>query len=419
MNTTEVQALVLGCDAQGRVRAICEDGLGLTPCASIGEPVFALADAANQEKARSFLDAVQSAGVAFDWEINVPGDGTLVPLHWAGSRGEQALVVLLARTRGGLLYSTERGSAHAPELADAFRALRAEGARLAEEHSRRDARLLDELTRLNNELAALQRELARRNAELERLDQLKNRFLGMAAHDLRKPTGVIVTYTEFVLDEAGPTLAAEHRRFLQTCLHAATGMKRLVDDFLDVAVIESGKLRLDLSPTTAAEIVAGAAEIVRLVAAKKKVQFTAEPADAGRRLTADAAKLQQVLMNLVGNAVEHSRPGQRVWLDSRWAARELVLAVRDQGPGLTPEDQARLFVPFAKAGTRKTSGERSVGLGLQIARLIVEAHQGRIWVESTPGAGATFLVAVPAGVTSGFPREIRHEPSHSYPGGRR
>ena len=256
-------------------------------------------------------------------------------------------------------------------------------------------KLRDEVLGLNGELNNLTRQLHQANAELRELNQLKNQFLGMAAHDLRKPIGVIMTYSEFVLDEAGGQLSEEHREFLRICLAAATGMKRLIDGFLDLSVIESGKLRLDLASASVPEIVAGVEPIARLMAGKKRISLLVDMADNGRRLRVDASKLEQVLLNLIGNAVEHSVPGQRVWLSSRWDDQNLVLAVRDEGPGIAAEDQARLFMCFARAGTRKTAGERSVGLGLAIARLVVEAHGGRIRVESIPGQGATFLITLP------------------------
>jgi signal transduction histidine kinase len=256
-------------------------------------------------------------------------------------------------------------------------------------------KLRNEALGLNRELNNLTRQLHQANAELRELNELKNRFIGMAAHDLRKPVGVIMTYSEFVLDEAGDRLGEEQRAFLRTSLTAAAGMKKLIDNFLDVSVIESGQLRLERSRTDAAQILAGALPLVRLVAARKKVELLTEAGADGRPLSVDAAKLQQVLVNLVGNAVEHSQAGQRVWLAARRDDTQLVCSVRDEGPGIAPEDQKRLFAPFARAGTRKTAGERSVGLGLAIARLVVEAHGGRIWVESTPGAGATFLFALP------------------------
>ena len=257
------------------------------------------------------------------------------------------------------------------------------------------ARLRTGVLGLNRELNDLTRQLHLANAELRELNQLKNRFLGMAAHDLRKPIGVIMTYSEFVLDEAGAQLSAQHQEFLRTCLSAASAMKRLIDGFLDVSIIESGNLRLDLAPAGVSEILAGATPIARLMAQKKKITLLVDSPDDPRQLRVDASKLQQVLLNLLGNAVEHSVPGQRVWLSSRWDDQNLVFAVRDEGPGIAPEDQARLFAAFVRAGTRKTAGERSVGLGLAIARLVVEAHGGRIWVESTPGQGATFQFALP------------------------
>lgn len=247
----------------------------------------------------------------------------------------------------------------------------------------------------NHELNNLARQLHQANAELRDLNQLKNQFLGMAAHDLRKPIGLILTYSEFVLDEAADQLSPEHLGFLRTCQQAASGMKQLIDGFLDVSVIESGQLRLNLELTSVEKILGGVEPVARLLAQKKKLTLLVEVAEATRRVRGDAGKLQQVLVNLVGNAVEHSVPGQRVWLSARWEEQQLVFAVRDEGPGLTPEEQARLFQAFARAGTRKTAGERSTGLGLAIARLIVEAHGGRIWVESLPGQGATFLFTLP------------------------
>jgi signal transduction histidine kinase len=256
-------------------------------------------------------------------------------------------------------------------------------------------KLRDGALELNRELNNLTRQLHQANAELRELNELKNRFIGMAAHDLRKPVGVIMTYSEFLLDEAGDRLDDEQRGFLRTSFAAASGMKRLIDNFLDVSVIESGHLRLERSRTAVAEILAGVLPLVRLVAARKKVELVTEAGDDGDPLAVDVAKLQQVLVNLAGNAIEHSQAGQRVWLAARREDTGLVFSVRDEGPGIAPEDQKRLFAPFVRAGTRKTAGERSVGLGLAIARLVVEAHGGRIWVESKPDHGSTFFVTLP------------------------
>jgi len=255
--------------------------------------------------------------------------------------------------------------------------------------------LRDQTLALNQDLNNLTRQLHQANAELRDLNQLKNQFLGMAAHDLRNPIGLILNYSEFVLDEAGPRLSEEHREFLQVCVSASERMKRLIDNFLDVSVIESGKLRLDLALASVPEILEDIEPIAKMVAGKKKVTLLIFASDSTRRLRVDAAKLQQVILNLMTNAVQHSEPGHRVWLSARWDAQNLIFAVRDEGQGISDEDQKRLFTAFGRGANSKTAGERSTGLGLTIARLIVEAHGGRIWVESSPGNGSTFSFSLP------------------------
>ncbi len=264
-------------------------------------------------------------------------------------------------------------------------------------------RLRSEALSLNRELSDLARQLHQANAELHELNQLKNQFLGMAAHDLRQPLGSIMVFGQYLIDEASAKLSAEHQDFLLTCIRSAEDMKRMIDDFLDVAMIESGRLRLELMPARVEEILEPVATLGRLIAARKGVSLLLNPGVGTRRLFADAPKVQQVLLNLVGNAVNHSATGQRVWLSANWEPQNLVLTVRDEGPGIAPEHQQRLFAPFERLASRRTAGERHAGLGLAIAQKIVEAHHGVIRVESVLGQGATFFVTLPAGDESAVP----------------
>ena len=260
-----------------------------------------------------------------------------------------------------------------------------------EQQGLRDAALV-----LNRQLNDLTRELHQVNAELRDLNELKSRFVGMAAHDLRNPLGLIINYGEFLVDEASECLDEEQRGFLGTILAAAEGMRRNVENFLDMAVIESGQLRVERSPTTVSDIVLGALTLVRRLTTRKKITVITRADCDQTSLKVDGPQLQQVLMNLLGNAVEFSNEGQRVWLTTHREGQNMVFQVRDEGPGMSEFDQKDLFAPFVRAGTRKTGGERSRGLGLAIARLIVEAHGGRIWVESTVGLGSSFYFEVPA-----------------------
>ena len=248
-------------------------------------------------------------------------------------------------------------------------------------------RLGDEVLSLNSELNELTRRLHQANAELEQLNELKDRFLGMAAHDLRHPLGVLITYTDLLLTESRERLTAEEIGFVQDCAEAAHGMARMVDDFLDVSLISAGRFAIDPAPTSCEDLLASAMVVVRVLSDRKQVHVHVDNYAGDRIVILDAPKVQQVLVNLIVNAVEYSRPGQEVQVELRAGGGNLEVFVRDEGPGIDPEDKERLCTSFEKAGVRKTSGERSTGLGLTIARMVVETHGGHIWVDSTRGAG--------------------------------
>jgi signal transduction histidine kinase len=249
---------------------------------------------------------------------------------------------------------------------------------------------------LNREVNNLARQLHQANAELRQLNQRKNQFLGIVAHDLSRPVSVVMMYAQFLKDETADRLSVEQRGFLDCCLRSAAELQRLIDDFLDVSMIEAGKLRLNLAPTSAAKLLASVAEGSQLLASKKGVTLLTSVTPENRSALVDPAKMQQVLLNLIANATEHSAPGQSVWVSATWEPQALLVSVRDEGPGVAPEDKERLFAPFERLASRNKTGERHAGLGLAIVRMIVEAHGGTIRVESNPGQGATFLISLPA-----------------------
>lgn len=258
------------------------------------------------------------------------------------------------------------------------------------------ARLGREVLELNHELNNLTRELALKNDELAKLNVLKNQFLGMAAHDLRKPIGLILSYAEFVIDEAGGALSTEHLDFLQTIRSAADRMRGLVDDFLDASLIEAGRFSLDEAAVDLNDLARAAVMLVKLPAAERSVEITFTLDAAVGPLFVDGAKIEQVLTNLLSNAVEHSPTGGQVTLASHLMPDALRVQVSDSGPGISPKEQQRLFQSFTSGqGARKSTGERSIGLGLAIARKIVESHGGRMFVESELGHGSAFGFTLP------------------------
>jgi len=258
------------------------------------------------------------------------------------------------------------------------------------------ARLGREVLELNHELNDLSRELALKNAELDRLSALKNQFLGMAAHDLRKPAGLILSYAELLIDEAASGLSAEEQEFLQIIRTSADRMRGVIDDFLDVSLIEAGRFSLDVQKADLEDLVGAARTLVAASAAKRRISIAMELDPAGRVLFVDGPKLEQVLTNLLSNAVDHSPAEGCVTVGSRRLESEVRVWVADDGEGIAPEQRARLFQAFAGEAVAKASGERSIGLGLAIARKIVESHGGRMFVESEPGRGAVVGFILPA-----------------------
>ncbi len=252
-----------------------------------------------------------------------------------------------------------------------------------------------EVLSLNRELNNVMRQLHQKNAQLERLNREKNQFLGMAAHDLRKPIGLIISYSEFLMEEAADRLDGEQQGFLNTIHSSCSFMKRLVDDFLDVSAIEAGKFDLDLQPVNIDDILAESLKLNHLQAVKKGIELQVGSENRGPLMTMDASKIEQVITNLVSNAIEHTGPGTKVSIGLACDRHAMTFSVRDRGPGIPPEEMNKLFKPFEKTSVKKTAGEKSTGLGMLITRKIIEAHGGEIWVESTLGSGTTVYFRLP------------------------
>ena len=396
MSANHEGGIALTCDANGAILEIIRDDFGIAHEPTRGTPLTALASADGAAKVLAFLEAVRQEQAAFDWELTVPVGGQPTPLHFTGGRvGNGKLFILGAPTRAGIdrLYDELLGISN--EHATLVRALMQDHARLGRAEDERDSTRYDELTRLNNDLATAHRELAKTTAELSRLNEEKNQFLGMAAHDLRNPLGAVTTYSELLLEEAGPTLTPEQVEFVTTIKSLSTFMLRLVNDLLDVSKIEAGKLDLELEDADLAALVQRNLKLNMSLAQRKAIRIVFATGPEPVNVSVDPGKIEQVLTNLVTNAVKFSQPGTtvtvRLWPDNG----EARLSVGDQGPGIPAAEVEKLFRPFQRTSVKSTGGESSTGLGLAIVRKIVEGHRGRIWVESTVGRGSTFHVALP------------------------
>lgn len=239
-------------------------------------------------------------------------------------------------------------------------------------------------------------ELERRRLRLEELNQIKTRFLGIAAHDLRNPIHVIKIYMDlFQSGELGELPEAQQNAVTRIS-RSIDVMLRLINDLLDLSAIESGKLELELATVRLADYLAEFHHAASLLAAAKKIELRLELEPDLSWVRLDPNRIDQVLYNLLTNALKFSDAGTCVTLGARWNGPEAVeIWVADQGPGIAAAELAHIFKEYGKASARATAGEKSTGLGLAIAKRLVEAHGGRIHVASRPGQGSTFTVALP------------------------
>jgi two-component system cell cycle sensor histidine kinase/response regulator CckA len=243
--------------------------------------------------------------------------------------------------------------------------------------------------------AALIEDLKLSNQHLQQLNEQKNTLLGMAAHDLRNPLSVILGYSKFLQINQKDVLGAQPMRFIQNIERSTRNMLALVDDLLDVSSLEAGQLILNLSRFDLRDLVDQVVRTNRPLADAKNIVLKYRPPEKPLMIEADNPKLEQVLTNLVTNAIKYSPAHSQAEVQMERLESEIMLTVKDQGPGIPHLEQAKLFQPFGQTSVKPTAGEKSTGLGLAIARRIVEGHQGKIGLISQPGQGSTFWFRLP------------------------
>jgi two-component system, sensor histidine kinase and response regulator len=237
-------------------------------------------------------------------------------------------------------------------------------------------------------------ELKHARERLHELNEEKNEFMGIVAHDLRSPLGTINGFAELLLDDA-MVARPEVEDFARRIRDTATRMAEMVQNLLDANRIERGEMELKLAPTDLAALVASVVEAQRPRALAKNQTLRLEGLTGTVPAVVDPSVTIQVIENLVSNAVKYSPPGKNIFVRLMQPAEAIRCEVQDEGPGLSAEDQKKLFGKFARLSAKPTGGEHSTGLGLSIVKKMVEAMNGRVWCQSELGKGATFVVQFP------------------------
>jgi len=411
MLNRETRGLVLICNLRGEVEEVLSDTVGMSLSALSGALFASVLAPGSFSKGMNLLREVQSRGTAFDWELDLETESGLVSLYFQGLRRDNRVFLIGSTTRSESLDLQHdllaMNNQHVTALRSALKELQAERSRtMTGDHS-----LFNELTRLNSELANAQRELVRNNTELERLSREKTRFLGMAAHDLRTPLGAITAYAGFLEEDAGALLNEEQREFLSTIQESSRFMLHLINELLDLSTIESGNLTLKCELCDLPALLRHSMMLNRTLASRKSIRLDLHLDTMSPNLSLDPSKIEQVLNNLIGNAVKFSPPGETITVSAEPCGDEVVISVADHGPGIPAAELQRIFVPFQKGSVRPTAGESSTGLGLAISKRIVEGHEGRIWVESQVGLGSTFYISLPKAKAAKAERAAAGQPA--------
>lgn len=251
-----------------------------------------------------------------------------------------------------------------------------------------------ELEQSYRKLNLIHQELEKKNAELQRVNEEKNQFLGMAAHDLRNPLTVIQGYSTLLLEKLTPVIDQRTQSMLDRIIHSSTFMLGLINNLLNIAVIESGQITLNVHPVDFKKLVQDNVTVSQELAAKKQIKLLFKCSDPIPQVVCDSERIEEVLNNLIINAIKFSNPGTIIEVSLQPGHDDVTIVVKDQGMGIPKELKERLFQPFMK-GLKGTGNEAGTGLGLAIVNKIVMKHGGKIWVESEVGKGTTFFVSLP------------------------
>lgn len=254
-----------------------------------------------------------------------------------------------------------------------------------------------ELVHLNKEIARLNDELGVANNKLQDLDKLKTEFLSLASHQLRSPLTAIKGYASMILEGDFGEFPEKSHEAVDRIFQSSQNLTKIVEDLLNVSKIEQGGMKYEMAPFNMAEIAGDMEKDLSITADKKGLKMSFETDGANEYMVnGDKEKIRQVILNLIDNSIKYTKEGGNIVVSLKKLDGKIIFAVKDNGMGMTPEIKATLFQKFNRGeGARmNTSGS---GLGLYLAKEIVEAHKGKVWVDSPgPGLGSTFSMELDA-----------------------
>ncbi len=391
--------IAIVCDPQGRIRQVLRNDLPESLEIPIAGSLSTLVDENSLQKFFSFMYRLREEKALYDWSINVRGKNEVIELFFVGGMNKEEIVIVASTSRqlaGSYFEEVMRVNNEQTNL------IRTTIKKHTDQNDQKavvefrgtENELFEDFTRLNNELANLQRDLHKKNQMLEETLAERNRYLGIATHDLRNPLSGIFSFASLLLEGDFGELNEEQQEYIQIMRDSSEHMLELVSDILDLSKYQSGTLHLNLAEVDLIELVNRSVAMNAPYARKKGIEIQTDIEAESLQMTIDKLKITQVLDNLLSNAVKYSQQNTRITLRVYTQDSSVYTEVEDEGLGIPEEDLSDIFEPFFQSKVETTGGEKSTGLGLAISKRIAEGHGGTIEVESEEGKGSLFRFSI-------------------------
>ena len=241
-------------------------------------------------------------------------------------------------------------------------------------------------------------EVFRDATDIQQLEDHKRNLISLFTHDLKAPVAIIGGFVDRLVEgKAGP-LNDKQTSYLETIHKEISRLEQYIFSFLDIARIESGQIELELSPCDLGELLKEIVTGFEIQAVEKTIALELDVPVLSDHITADRLQISRVITNLLDNAIKYSQDNSTVLLRVQENRDQMILEIRDQGPGVSIQDQAHIFDHFFRIDDKRRAVQ-GTGLGLAAVKAIVDAHSGRVWMRSVPGKGSSFFVSLPKGHT--------------------